>query len=35
MKMTRQERAHHAFEKKDPLADFSSKDIKEGNLEIA
>lgn len=32
LKMSRKERASHAFDKKDPLAEFSLKDIKEGNL---
>ena len=31
-KMTRQERASCAFDKKDPLADVSAKDLKEGNI---
>lgn len=32
MKMSRKERASYAFDKKDPLAEFSEKDIMEGNL---
>ena len=31
-KMSRAERARFAFDKKDPLADISNKDLKEGNL---
>jgi hypothetical protein len=34
-KMSRKERASHAFDKKDPLADISDKDLKEGNLDFA
>lgn len=34
-KMTRKERASHAFDGKDPLADVSEKDLKEGNLDFA
>jgi len=34
-KMTRKERAKHAFDDKDPLADVSEKDLKEGNLDFA
>lgn len=34
-KMTRKQRASHAFDKKDPLADVSEKDLKEGNLDFA
>ncbi|KAJ4991125.1 hypothetical protein SVAN01_03475 [Stagonosporopsis vannaccii] len=33
-KMSRKERASHAFDKKDPLADVSDKDLKEGNLDF-
>lgn len=33
-KMSRKERAAHAFDKKDPLADVSDKDLKEGNLDF-
>ncbi|CAK4032400.1 Hypothetical predicted protein [Lecanosticta acicola] len=35
LKMPRRERAKHAFDKKDPLKDWSDKDLQEGNLEIA
>ncbi|KAF2624233.1 hypothetical protein BU25DRAFT_493829 [Macroventuria anomochaeta] len=34
-KMSRKERASHAFDKKDPLADVSEKDLKEGDLDFA
>ena len=34
-KMSRKERASYAFDKKDPLADISDKDLKEGNLDLA
>ncbi|KAF2829727.1 hypothetical protein CC86DRAFT_367670 [Ophiobolus disseminans] len=34
-KMSRKERAKHAFDNKDPLADISEKDLKEGNLDLA
>lgn len=34
-RMSRKERASHAFDKKDPLADVSDKDLKEGNLDFA
>lgn len=33
-KMSRKERASHAFDNKDPLADVSEKDLKEGNLDF-
>jgi hypothetical protein len=33
-KMTRAERAGYAFKNKDPLADVSDKDLKEGNLDF-
>jgi hypothetical protein len=33
--MSRKERASHAFDHKDPLADISDKDLKEGNLDFA
>lgn len=32
LQMSRAERAGHAFDKKDPLAEFSEKDLKAGNL---
>jgi hypothetical protein len=35
MKMSRAERARHAFDKKDPLAQFSEKEIKSGNLALS
>ncbi|KAI1871409.1 uncharacterized protein JN550_004403 [Neoarthrinium moseri] len=35
MKMSRKERASHAFDKKDPLAQFSEKDLREGNVALA
>jgi hypothetical protein len=34
-KMTRKERAEHAFDGKNPLADVSDKDLKEGLLDFA
>ncbi|KAF9698365.1 hypothetical protein EKO04_003417 [Ascochyta lentis] len=34
-KMSRKQRASHAFDKKDPLAGISDKDLKEGNLDLA
>jgi hypothetical protein len=34
-KMKRKERASYAFDNKDPLADVSEKDLKEGNLDFA
>lgn len=34
LKMSRKERAGYAFEKKDPLAQFSDKDLREGNLAL-
>jgi predicted KAP-like P-loop ATPase len=34
-KMSRKERASYAFDHKDPLADISDKDLKEGNLDFA
>lgn len=34
-KMSRKERAKYAFDEKDPLADVSEKDLKEGNLDFA
>jgi hypothetical protein len=34
-KMTRKERAKHAYDGKDPLADVAEKDLKEGNLDFA
>lgn len=34
-RMSRKERAGHAYDKKDPLADVSDKDLKEGNLDFA
>lgn len=33
-RMSRAERASYAFDKKDPLADISDKDLKEGNLDF-
>lgn len=33
-KMTRKQRASYAFDDKDPLADVSEKDLKEGNLDF-
>jgi hypothetical protein len=33
--MTRKERAEHAFDGKNPLADVSDKDLKEGLLDFA
>ena len=33
-RMSRKERASYAFDKKDPLADVSEKDLKEGNLDF-
>jgi hypothetical protein len=33
-RMTRRERAQHAFDKKDPLQDVSDKDLKKGNLDF-
>lgn len=33
-KMTREERALHSFDNKDPLADLSDEDIQEGNFVI-
>lgn len=30
--MSRDQRANYAFDKKDPLAQFSAKDLKEGNI---
>ncbi|RYP65574.1 hypothetical protein DL769_006277 [Monosporascus sp. CRB-8-3] len=32
LKMSRKERASHAFDKKDPLKDVSDKDLREGNI---
>lgn len=34
-KISRKERAKHAFDNKDPLADNSEKELKEGNLDFA
>jgi hypothetical protein len=34
-KMSREERARHAYDGKDPLADVSVKDLKAGNLDFA
>ncbi|KAH7075406.1 hypothetical protein BKA63DRAFT_296884 [Paraphoma chrysanthemicola] len=34
-KMSRKERASHAFDGKDPLADIAEKDLKAGNLDFA
>jgi hypothetical protein len=33
-RMPRAERASYAFDEKDPLADVSDKDLKEGNLDF-
>lgn len=33
-RMLRAERASYAFDEKDPLADVSDKDLKEGNLDF-
>lgn len=35
LRMPRMERAKLAFDKKDPLKDFSDKDLREGNLMIS
>jgi len=35
LKTTRKERAGYAFDKKDPLAQFSDNDLREGNLALA
>lgn len=35
MKWTREERAEAAFDKKDPLADFTDEQIASGNLVLA
>ncbi|KAI1078066.1 hypothetical protein F5B20DRAFT_582593 [Whalleya microplaca] len=35
LKMSRRERASHAFDKKDPLAGIPEKDLKEGNIMLA
>lgn len=35
LKMTRAQRASYAFDKKDPLAQFSEEDNKSGNLAIS
>lgn len=35
LRMPRMERAKLAFDKKDPLKDFSDKDLREGNLMVS
>ena len=34
LKMSREERASYAFDKKDPLADISDKALQEGNVRV-
>jgi hypothetical protein len=35
LKFSRKERAEHAFDGKDPLAQFPEKDLREGNVMLA